>query len=65
VKWACKEIACEQHPCHRFTVIVYDLDVPCFATFKAPILFLVPLLEKHAVIWTDINLLVVQIEPFE
>jgi hypothetical protein len=51
--------------CHGFTIIIYDIDIPRFATFQALVFFLLLLLKKLVISWIDINILVMHIEPFD
>jgi hypothetical protein len=51
--------------CHRFTTIIYDLDVPQFPIFQAFIFFLVFLLKKHTTILADINLHIIHTESLD
>jgi hypothetical protein len=52
---------CNLH-CHYFTIIIYNLDIPCFSTFHTLDFFLVLILKKYAVILADINLMIIHTE---
>jgi hypothetical protein len=57
---------CGSGPCghlryHRFSIIIYNLNVPHFTSFQ-PLVFFLVLPKKHALILTDINLLIIHIE---
>jgi hypothetical protein len=55
-------VPCGHLRCHCFSVIIYNLDAPHFTTFQSLVFFLVILSKKHAVILTDINLLIIHTE---
>jgi hypothetical protein len=57
-----KLLMCNLH-FHCFTITIYDLDVPHFATCKALDFYLMLCLEKHAYTWIDVNLLIMHIDP--
>jgi hypothetical protein len=51
--------------CHRFTIIIYDLDAPRFTTFQSFVFFLVFPPKKHTTISADINLLIIHTDPLD